>query len=91
MTAVGVFLSGMITAGYLAAGLFFLRFWVRSRDLLFAMFAAAFGLLALSQAVVGLSALPREEQSWAYLVRFAAFALIAVAILQKNAAGRRSR
>jgi hypothetical protein len=86
--ALNVFLAGLITAGYLVAGLFFIRFWARSRDPLFAIFAAAFGLLALSQAVVGLSALPREEQSWAYLPRFAAFVLIAIAILHKNAARR---
>jgi hypothetical protein len=31
---------------------------------------------------------PREEQSWAYLLRLAAFILIIVAIVYKNAAGR---
>jgi len=87
---VNIFVSGMITFGYLAAGIFFIKFWARSRDPLFAMFAAAFGLLALSQAVVALSAIPREEQSWAYLLRFAAFVLISAAILHKNRA-RRSR
>ena len=35
-------------------------------------------------AIVALSALPREEQSWAYLLRLAAFALISIGILYKN-------
>jgi hypothetical protein len=33
---------------------------------------------------------PQADESWPYLLRLAAFALIAVAILQKNA-GRRLR
>jgi hypothetical protein len=38
------------------------------------------------------SGIPREEQSWVYLIRLAAFALIIVAIAAKNmnGAGRRS-
>ena len=46
--AVNMFLAGMVTAGFLAGGLFFARFWVRSRDCLFLAFAAAFWLLALN-------------------------------------------
>ena len=30
--SVNMFLAGMVTAGFLACGLFFARFWVRSRD-----------------------------------------------------------
>lgn len=82
------FFYGMITAGFLIAGLFFAKFWRRSRDPLFAIFALAFWLLALNQGLLML--VPREEQSWIYLLRLAAFALIAVAIVRKNAAARRS-
>ena len=78
------FVSGLIAMGYLVAGLFFLKFWVRSGDLLFAIFAAAFWLLALNQGLLTVLALPREEQSWLYLLRLAAFALIVVAIVHKN-------
>ena len=76
--------SGAITMGYLVAGLFFLRFWFRTRDGLFAAFAAAFWLLALNQAVTALSGVPREELSWVYLLRVAAFSLIIVAVVRKN-------
>jgi len=76
--------SGMITMGYLIAGLFFLRFWSRTRDDLFAAFALAFWLLALNQALTTLSGVPREEQSWIYLLRLAGFSLIIVAIVRKN-------
>ena len=84
------FVFGLITMGYIVAGLFFLKFWQRSRDPLFAIFAVAFWLLALNQAIVVVFEVPREEQSWAYLLRLAAFILIIVAIVYKNAASRRS-
>ena len=38
--------SGAMVMAYLAAGLFFLRFWRQTHDRLFAMFAAAFWILA---------------------------------------------
>jgi hypothetical protein len=82
------FVFGMITMGYIVAGLFFAKFWRRSRDPLFAIFAVAFWLLALNQAIVAVIDVPREEQSWAYLLRLAGFILIIVAIIHKNAARR---
>ena len=82
------FLFGIITMGYLVAGVFFGKFWRRSGDPLFAIFAVAFWLLALNQAIVAVIDVPREEQSWAYLLRVAAFILIAIAIVYKNTARR---
>lgn len=81
------YLSGVVTAGFLACGLFFLRFWARSRDFLFIAFAAAFWLLAANSAVVTLVPEPGETRSWFYLLRVAAYLLIAVAIVRKNTAG----
>lgn len=79
------FFSGIVSAGFLACGLFFLRFWSRSRDFLFLAFAAAFWLLALNVAVVILVPEPDEIRSWFYLIRVVAYALIAIAIVRKNA------
>jgi hypothetical protein len=82
------FVWGLITMGYAVAGLFFLRFWTRTREGLFAAFAAAFWLLALNQALVAISAIPREEQTWFYLLRLAAFLIIIGAIVGKNLRAR---
>jgi len=79
------FFSGIVSAGFLACGLFFLRFWSRSRDFLFLAFAAAFWLLALNVAVVILVPEPDEIRSWFYLIRVVAYVLIAIAIVRKNA------
>jgi small-conductance mechanosensitive channel len=78
------FVSGLITMGFLVSGLFFLRFWARTRDLLFAAFAAAFWLLAANQALLALTDIPAEEKSWMYLLRLAAFTVIIIAIALKN-------
>ena len=43
-----------------------------------------FWLLALNQAIATLSGIPREEQSWIYLLRVAAFTLIIIAVVRKN-------
>ena len=76
---------GMTAMGFLIAALFFTRFWRKTNDSLFAMFAVAFVLLAFNQALIGLLAATREDQSLLYLPRVAAFALIIIAIVWKNA------
>ena len=81
------FLSGAITAGFLIAGFFFLRFWKRTRESLFLAFAMAFWLLGLAQGLLALAEIPVEERSWLYLLRLAAFSLILVSIWKKNRRG----
>jgi hypothetical protein len=78
------FLSGAVTFGFLVAGLFFLRFWKRTRDGLFVAFALAFWLLGLTQALLAFTDIPVEERSWLFLLRLAAFSLILISIWRKN-------
>lgn len=80
------FISGAVAAGFLISGLFFLRFWRKTRDSLFISFALAFWLLGLGQALVSLTDIPVEERSWIYVIRLAAFLLILLAIFRKNRA-----
>lgn len=81
------FFSGMITMGFLIAGLFFLRFWRRTKDTLFLAFAAAFWLFASNQALVTFLDDTLEDQSVVYLLRLAGFALLIAAIVWKNLGG----
>jgi hypothetical protein len=78
------FVSGLITSGFAVASLFFLRFWFRSRDRLFLAFAGAFLLLAINQALLVVSGVAAEDQTWLYLIRLAAFSLIVYGIWAKN-------
>jgi hypothetical protein len=89
MTMLTVFLAGAIVAGFALAGLFFLKFWKRTRDELFLAFTGAFWLLGLGQALLTFSRIPLEERSWLYLLRLAAFILILTAIWRKNKAPSR--
>lgn len=82
------FAAGALTVGYLLAGLFFLKFWRRTRDILFLAFAAAFALMAMNQAIPVLAGIPDEALGGVYLLRLAAFLLIIWAILRKNMARR---
>jgi hypothetical protein len=86
-----LFVSGALCAGFLVAGLFFLRFWIRTRDTLFAAFAAAFVLMAANQAVAAFAHVARGEDARAYLLRLVAFVLVIVAVLGKNASEDRSK
>ena len=81
--------SGFLVAGYAVAGLFFLRFWRETRDRLFGIFAAAFGLLAVQRAALALSSDPNGEQLLLYGIRLLAFVLILAAIVDKNRARAR--
>ncbi|WP_375772879.1 DUF5985 family protein [Archangium gephyra] len=77
------FLSGVVFALCCVAGLFFLRFWRKTRDRFFAFFAASFWLMAL-QRVMMLGLLHNEYLVGAYLIRLLAFVLIIMAIVDKN-------
>ena len=83
------FLSGAIVMGFWIAGLFFLRFWVRTRDSLFLAFTLAFWLLGLGQGLQIFSDIPVEERSWVYVLRLTAFVLILAAVWRKNARAKR--
>ncbi len=83
-TALAPFLAGVTTAGFAVAGLFFLRFWKRTRDVLFGAFGLCFILLAIHQSLITLAGIPEEYQSWAYLLKAAAFIVLIAAIVRKN-------
>ena len=85
------FNAGAIALGYAVIGVFFLRFWRRTRDGLFAAFAGAFWLMAANSFLVEFLELPREHVGWVYLLRLAAFALIIFAIVNKSVGGAKAR
>jgi hypothetical protein len=84
-------LSGAIIMGCFVAGLFFLRFWRRTRDRLFAMFAAAFWMMAVNRIVLASLNEESEFRTPVYVVRLLAFVLILVAIIDKNRSGGPTR
>jgi hypothetical protein len=79
-----VFLQAFSAACALVAGLLFFRFWRDARDRLFAFFGAAFLLMAMSWALLGLFSPTEETRPYIYAIRLAAFLLIIAAIVDKN-------
>ena len=84
MNVLHVFLTGVGTMGFVAATVFFVRFYRDTRDRLFFLFAIAFAALALNRALLALAGFGRESQPYLYLIRLAAFVLIAWAVIDKN-------
>ena len=79
-----LFLGGMLAMGYLIAGVFFLRYWRRTRERLFASFAIALVILAVQRALLAADLAIVEDRTWYYGLRLLAFVIILLAILDKN-------
>ena len=78
------FLLGIIAATSFAASLYFLKFWRKTRDSFFLLFAASFFIESLNRAATLFIAHPNKGNPWIYLVRLFAFLLILAAIVKKN-------
>ena len=79
---------GMLVMAAAVVGTFFLRFWRRTGDRLFAIFALAFFLLGLNWLLLAIYA-GDEIHSAVYAIRLVAFVLILIAIIDKNRAAAR--
>jgi uncharacterized membrane protein len=78
------FLLGIIFTTSLTVGVYFLKFWRRTGDLLFLAFSAAFTIEGLNRIGFLFIERPNEGSPIIYLVRLLAFLLIIVAIVWKN-------
>lgn len=78
------FTTGMIAMACGVAALFFLRFWKRTHDRLFLIFAIAFCVMGVTR--ITLMNLPKPDAytGYAYGFRFATYLLILAAIFDKN-------
>ena len=74
-------LRGAITMAALTIALFFFRYWAATRDRLFLLFGFAFCLLAANWVLPSLGG-PLAPH--AHTLRFLGFAIIAVAVIDKN-------
>ena len=83
------FVLGAIVMACGVAGLFFLRFYRKTRDRLFAIFAIAFWVLGLNWLALAFTA-QDEIRTALYVVRLLAFLMILFGILMKNRSTRRS-
>lgn len=79
---------GFVATASLVAALFFLRFWMRTRDFLFLAFAIAFGAEAVTRTIMALKNIPDTNYSWVFVERLLEYLFILFAILRKNRKAR---
>ncbi len=80
-----LFIHGALMICFFLLGMYFFKFWKKTKDTLFIYFGLAFllmsanriGFLFSSQEVI-------EAKTWLYLLRLVAFALIIMGIISKN-------
>ncbi len=87
-TSLALFLSGAIFLGYGVSALIFARFWRKTRERLFFLFAIAFLLFAVERILLVFIRLENSPTPLVYVTRMAAFALIAAAIIDQNGRNR---
>lgn len=91
MTALNVFFSGAFVVACAAVALFYLRYWSRTHERLFAMLAIAFVMLGVERAVLGFVPTQMEGRHLIYLARLAAYVLILIGVVDKNWPRRKRR
>ena len=77
-------LIGAIAMACFTTGLFFLRFWITTRDRFFMFFGISFFIEACGRFMLGLSQHPNEQQPLIYVIRLISFLVIIYAIYDKN-------
>ena len=87
--AANLVLSGALIMGCWVIGLAFFSFRRQSSDNLFWFFGVAFWLFGLERIIIVVFEPATEFQPYVYLIRLAAFALLAMGITIKNR-GKRS-
>ena len=80
---------GAVAMASSVAALFFLRFWRQTHDTLFLYFSLAFAIDAATRLALALGDISNEHEPLFYMGRLVTFALILLAIVNKNRADRR--
>jgi hypothetical protein len=88
MSHVADVLAGAAAMVSFAVSLFFFKFWRRTRDTLFLLFAAAFGIDAVGRVALTVVQVADTTEPIYFLPRLVMFSLIAIAIVDKNTPGK---
>lgn len=78
------FTSGVLFFGFAVVALCFLRFWRKTGDRLFAIFAVSFGLMAVSRSLLGFMRVQEDAYPYVYMLRLFANIVIIYGIIDKN-------
>lgn len=82
-------MSGAVMVAAWVAGLFFFKFWSRTKERLFLWFGISFVAMGFERLLIGFLHNTRHEDfAFLYLIRLLAFSVIVLAILDTNRRGR---
>lgn len=81
-------LAGAAAMASFAVALFFLKFWRRTRDTLFLLFAAAFAIDAAGRLALSVVQVSDTAEPIYFVPRLVMFTLVAIAIINKNTPGK---
>lgn len=84
-----MFMWGACSMACAVIAAYFWKFYRRTADRLFVMFALAFVSLSTHWLALGLAEPPEETRHYFFLVRLLAFVLIIAGIVDKNLSARR--
>lgn len=84
MNSINLLLLGAIAMSELTAALFFLRFWSRTRDRLFALFSIAFLIDAIDRIILATYWQSDTDNAIYFLLRVVSYGTIVIAVVDKN-------
>jgi hypothetical protein len=84
------FFNGIVTAFYFVACLFFIRFWRKTKKIIFPWFAVAFAVLAIQPFLIWALSLTPDQGASLYYVRLLGFTLVISGIVAANLKGPRA-
>lgn len=88
----GYFLFGAISTASVVVGLFFWKYYLRTKDRLLLYFGVSFFMMAVERMLLASMMDPAqgEARSWVYVIRLFSFSLIIYGIYEKNRVPRRT-
>lgn len=78
------FIVGVIVTASFTCSLFFVRFWRRTRDLIFLAFALVFLTEGMTRVVLQFTSQPSESRPGFYIARMLAYLLLVAAVVRRN-------
>lgn len=78
------FFSGIIFTSFGFAGIFFLKFWKKTKERFFLAFALACWALSIERIAMLIESKNNETSAWVYLFRLVAFFLVFLAVYHAN-------
>ncbi|WP_413294231.1 DUF5985 family protein [Bdellovibrio sp. HCB185ZH] len=78
------FIYGAVMMASFTSGIFFLKFWRKTQDRFFMLFAAAFFMLGAERWFFTFLPNSDEENTWIFSMRLLAFLIIIGAVIDKN-------